>query len=221
MFGGQYTIPLTIRTTVGGGKGYAGQHSQSLESVVAQFPGLKVAAPSNAYDMKGLLKTAIRDDNPVVFIEHQWVYLEKAVVPGEEYLIPFGEARIARRGKDITVIAYSHMVSRSLSAAEKLEKEDGIKVEIVDLRTLVPLDIKTIAGSVNSTGKAVVVTQSPYTGSFAAFISHEIARHCFKNMKAPVRIISSYDVPPPMSYSLEKENMPSVDRIAREIKEAV
>ncbi|UCB47467.1 MAG: alpha-ketoacid dehydrogenase subunit beta [Spirochaetota bacterium] len=221
MFGGQYSIPLTIRTTVGGGKGYAGQHSQSLESVVTQFPGLKVVAPSNAYDLKGLLKTAIRDDNPVVFIEHQWVYLEKAVVPEEEYLIPFGEARIARKGKDITVVAYSHMVSRSLSAAETLKKEDGIEVEVVDVRTLVPLDIKTIAGSVNRTGKALIVTQSPCTGSFAAFISHEITRNCFNNMKTPVRIVSSYDVPPPMSYSLEKENMPSVDRIAQGIKETL
>jgi 2-oxoisovalerate dehydrogenase E1 component len=221
MFGGQYSIPLTIRTTVGGGKGYAGQHSQSLESVVTLFPGLKVAAPSNAYDMKGLLKTAIRDDNPVVFIEHQWVYLEKAVVPKEEYLMPFGEARIARKGKDITAVAYSHMVSRTLSAAEILEKEDGITVEVVDLRTLVPMDITTVAGSVNKTGKAVVVTQSPYTGSFAAFISHEISRNCFNSMKAPVRIVSSYDVPPPMSYSLEKENMPSAERIAQSIKETL
>ncbi|HEB32903.1 MAG TPA: hypothetical protein ENI15_18815 [Spirochaetes bacterium] len=114
MFGGQYSIPLTIRTTIGGGKGYAGQHSQSLESVLTHFPGLKVVIPSNAYDMKGLLKTAIRDDNPVIFIEHQWVYLEKAVVPErEEYLIPFGEARVVKEGGDITVVAYSHMVSRA------------------------------------------------------------------------------------------------------------
>jgi 2-oxoisovalerate dehydrogenase E1 component len=220
MFGGQYSIPLTIRTTVGGGKGYAGQHSQSLESVVTQVPGLKVVAPSNSYDIKGLLKTAIRDDNPVVFIEHQWVYLEKAVVPEEEYLIPFGKARIAREGKDITVVAYSHMVSRALSAAEILEKE-GIQIEVVDPRTLVPLDIESIAASVKKTGKAVVVTQSPYTGSFACYISHEIALSCFKGLKSPVRIVSSYDVPPPMAYSLEKECMPSAERIAQGIKETL
>jgi pyruvate/2-oxoglutarate/acetoin dehydrogenase E1 component len=218
MFGGQFDIPLTIRTTIGGGKGYAGQHSQSLESVVTQFPGLKVAAPSNAYDMMGLFKTAIRDDNPVVFIEHQWVYLEKAAVPEEEYLVPFGQAAVAREGADITVIAYSHMVSRALTAAELLAEKDGIQAEVVDPRTLVPLDVKTLAASVNKTGRAVVVTQSPYTGSFACCISHEISAHCFGKLQSPVRIISSYDVPPPMAYSLERECMPSVDRIADEIR---
>lgn len=221
MFGGQYNIPLTIRTTIGGGRGYAGQHSQSLESVVTHFPGLKVVTPSNAYDTKGLLKAAIRDDNPVIFIEHQWVYLEKAVVPEEEYLIPFGKANIAREGKDITVVAYSHMVSRALAASDILKKHDGIQVEVVDPRTLIPLDILTIAASVNKTGRAVVVTQSPYTGSFACYISHEISRICFERLKAPVHIISSYDVPPPMAYSLERECMPSVERIANEIKETL
>ena len=138
MFGGQYAIPMTIRATIGGGKGYAGQHSQSLESVAAHFPGLKVVAPSNAYDMKGLLKSAIRDDNPVFFIEHQWVYLEKTVVPLEEYTVPLGVGTVARKGSDITVVAYSNMVSRCAAAAEKLEREEGISVEIVDPRTLVP-----------------------------------------------------------------------------------
>ena len=222
MFGGQSTIPLTIRTTIGGGKGYAGQHAQSLESIVTQFPGLKVAIPSNAYDMKGLLKTAIRDDNPVCFIEHQMVYLEKAVVPeGEDYTIPFGKAKIVREGSDITVVTYSNMVSRSLAAAETLEKEDGLRVEIVDPRTLVPLDVKTISDSVKKTGRAVVITQAPYTGGFASHISHEITRNCFKGMKCPVRIISSYDVPPPMSHPLEVENMPEPERIARGIRETL
>ncbi|MCK5094721.1 MAG: alpha-ketoacid dehydrogenase subunit beta, partial [Spirochaetes bacterium] len=222
MFGGQSTIPLTIRTTIGGGKGYAGQHAQSLESIVTQFPGLKVAIPSNAYDMKGLLKTAIRDDNPVFFIEHQMVYLEKAVVPeGEDYTIPFGKAKVVREGSDITVVTYSNMVSRSLAAAETLEKEDGLRVEIVDPRTLVPLDVKTISDSVKKTGRAVVITQAPYTGGFASHISHEITRNCFKGMKCPVRIISSYDVPPPMSHPLEVENMPEPERIARGIRETL
>ena len=220
MFGGQYCVPLTIRATIGGGKGYAGQHSQSLEAVATQFPGLKVAAPSNSYDMKGLLKTAIRDDNPVLFIEHQMVYLEKGVVPEkEDYTIPFGKARVAREGRDFTIVAYSNMVSRSLAAAGILEKEDGIQVEVVDPRTLVPLDVKTINESVNKTGRAAVVVQASYTGSFASHISHEITRGCFKNMKGPVRIVSSYDVTPPMSHTLEIENMPSPERIARSVRE--
>jgi 2-oxoisovalerate dehydrogenase E1 component len=220
MFGGQFCVPLTIRATIGGGKGYAGQHSQSLESVATMFPGLKVVAPSNSYDMKGLLKTAIRDDNPVLFVEHQMVYLEKAAVPdNEEYTIPLGEARIAREGKDFTIVAYSNMVSRSLAAAEILEKEDGIQAEVVDPRTLVPLDVKMIADSVKKTGRAAIVVQANYTGSYASHISHEITRSCFKDMKGPVRIISSYDITPPMAYPLEVENMPSPERIARSVRE--
>ncbi len=221
MFGGQSDIPLVIRTTIGGGKGYAGQHAQSLESIVTQFPGLKVAIPSNPYDLKGLLKTAIRDDNPVCFIEHQWVYLEKSVVPeNEEYTIPFGQANIVREGKDITVVAYSQMVNIIKKAAGILAGE-GIEIEIVDPRTLVPLDIKTIAQSVRKTGRAVIVTQAPYTGSFSSHISHEITKNCFKELKCPVRIVSGYDVPPPMSHPLEVENMPDAERIARGVKETL
>jgi len=221
MFGGQSDIPLVIRTTIGGGKGYAGQHAQSLESIVTQFPGLKVAIPSNPYDMKGLLKTAIRDDNPVCFIEHQWVYVEKSVVPeNEEYTIPFGQANVIREGKDLTVVAYSQMANITREAANLLEGE-GIEIEIVDPRTLVPLDVETIAQSVRKTGRAVIVTQAPYTGSFASHISHEITRNCFKDLKCPVRIVSGYDVPPPMSHPLEVENMPNADRIARGVKETL
>jgi 2-oxoisovalerate dehydrogenase E1 component len=221
MFGGQSDIPVTIRTTIGGGKGYAGQHAQSLESIVTQFPGLKVAIPSNPTDLKGLLKTAIRDDNPVCVIEHQWVYLEKSEVPEDEnFTIPFGEARVVREGKDITIVTYSQMVNIAKIAAENLA-EEGIDVEIVDPRTLVPLDIDTIAKSVKKTGRAVVVTQAPYTGGFASHISHEITSHCFQELKCPVRILAGYDVPPPMSHPLEVENMPNPERIARGVKETL
>jgi len=220
MFGGQSDIPLTIRTTIGGGKGYAGQHAQSLESIVTQFPGLKVAIPSNPYDLKGLLKTAIRDDNPVCVIEHQWVYLEKSVVPEEEYTIPFGQANVVREGKGLTVVAYSQMVNVAKEAAGLLAKE-GIDIEIVDPRTLVPLDVATIVKSVKKTGRVVVVTQAPYTGGFASHISHEITRSCFREMKCPVRIVSGYDVPPPMAHPLEVENMPNAERIARGVRETL
>ena len=222
MFGGKMTIPLVIRTTIGGGKGYAGQHSQSLEAVVAHFPGIKVVIPSTAYDVKGLLKTAIRDDNPVLFIEHQMLYVDKGEVPkGVDYTIPFGQARIAREGRDITVVAYSNIIKNVLSAAEILEKEDGVSVEVVDPRTLVPLDIDTIAKSVNKTGRAVVVNQAPYTGSFASHISHEIQQNSFKNLKAPVRVVAAYDVPPPMARPLELENIPSVERILKNVRETL
>lgn len=219
MFGGQYTIPLVVRATIGGGKGYAGQHSQSLESVPAHFPGLKVIAPSNAYDMKGLLKSAIRDDNPVFFIEHQWVYLEKSVVPLEEYTVPIGVGKVVKEGGDITVVCYSNMVPRVMAAAKKLEAEDGIRVEVVDPRTLVPLDIDLIAASVHKTKRAMIVVQAVYTGGYASHISHEITRTSFAALKGPVRILSAYDVPPPMAYPLETENIPSVEKIIRTIKE--
>jgi pyruvate dehydrogenase E1 component beta subunit len=186
---------------------------------VAHFPGLKVVAPSNAYDLKGLLKSAIRDDNPVFFIEHQWVYLEKAVVPVEEYTLPIGVGRVARKGSDITVVCYSNMVSRALAAAEKLQAEDGISVEVVDPRTLVPLDIQLISRSVKKTGRALIVVQAVYTGGYASHISHEIARSSFASLKQPVRILSAYDVSPPMAYPLESENIPSVDKIVRTIRQ--
>jgi pyruvate dehydrogenase E1 component beta subunit len=210
---------MVIRATIGGGKGYAGQHSQSLESVPAHFPGIKVIAPSNAYDMKGLLKSAIREDNPVFFIEHQWVYLEKAVVPLEEYTIPIGVGRVARPGSDLTVVCYSNMVPRVMAAAQKLQDEDGISIEVVDPRTLVPLDIELISKSVQKTGRAMIVVQAVYTGGYASHISHEITRTSFSSLKAPVKILSAYDVPPPMAYPLEVENIPSVDKIVRVAKE--
>ncbi len=219
MFGGQYSIPIVIRATIGGGKGYAGQHSQSLESVPAHFPGIKVIAPSNAYDMKGLLKSAIREDNPVFFIEHQWVYLEKAVVPLEEYTVPIGVGKVVREGSDMTVVCYSNMVPRVMAAAQKLKDEDGISIEVVDPRTLVPLDIDLIAKSVQKTRRAMIVVQAVYTGGYASHISHEITRTSFSELQAPVKILSAYDVPPPMSYPLEVENIPSVEKIIRVVKE--
>ena len=221
MFGGKATIPLVIRTTIGGGKGYAGQHSQSLEAFPAMFPGLKVVAPYSAYDVKGLLKTAIRDDNPVFFIEHQHLYVEKDVVPEEEYLIPLGKGAVRREGKDVTVVSYSHQLKACIEAAAILEKEDGISVEIVDPRTLVPLDVDLIAGSVKKTGRAVVVVQAPGKGSFGEHIVNKIQENAFHSLKGPVKLVSAYEVPPPMSASLEKENLPSAGRIAGVIRRMV
>ena len=218
MFGGKAKIPLVIRTTIGGGRGYAGQHSQSLEAFPTMFPGLKVAAPFSAYDLKGLLKTAIRDDNPVFFIEHQHLYIEKDVVPEEEYTIPLGEGMIRREGKDITLISYSHQLKACIEAAAVLEKEDGISVEIVDPRTLVPLDVDLIVGSVRKTGRAVVVIQAPGKGSYGEHIINKIQEHAFSSLKGPIKLISAYEVPPPMSAVLEHENLPDAQKIARNIR---
>jgi pyruvate/2-oxoglutarate/acetoin dehydrogenase E1 component len=220
MFGGKATIPLVIRTTIGGGKGYAGQHSQSLEAIIAHFPGLKVAAPFSAYDAKGLLKTAIRDDNPVVFIEHQLLYGDLGHVPEpeEEYLLPFGQADILRPGKDITIVSYLYLLKHALAAAALLQEREGISAEVIDLRTLVPLDIETLRSSVSRTGRCAVVIQAPLACSFAQHIAFEIQRGLFQVLKSPVEIISAYSVPPPMATPLENENIPSAERIFQTIK---
>ena len=219
MFGGKAKIPLVIRTTIGGGKGYAGQHSQSLEAFPAMFPGLKVAIPFSAYDVKGLLKTAIRDDNPVVFIEHQHCYVEKDVVPEEEYTIPMGKGTVRREGKDVTIISYSFQLKACLEAAEILEKEDGVNAEIVDPRTLVPLDVDIMVNSIKKTGKACVIVQAPGKGSFGEHIIRRVQDEAFDYLKAPIKLVSAHEVPPPMAAPLEHENLPGPEKIVKNVRE--
>ncbi len=218
MFGGKATVPLTIRTTIGGGRGYAGQHSQSLEAVVTMIPGLKVVAPSTPREMKGLLKAAIRDDNPVVFIEHQNLYTERGPVPTDDnYVLPIGVGDIKREGSDITVCAYSSMVPVALQAAEAAA-EEGISVEVFDPRTLIPLDEEMLGASVRKTGRLLVVCQAPATGCFGEHIAYVAQSHCFPALKAPVRVLGAHDVPPPMAAPLETENIPSVEKVLRTIR---
>jgi 2-oxoisovalerate dehydrogenase E1 component len=213
MFGGKATIPMVIRTTIGGGRGYAGQHSQSLEAVATMFPGLKVVAPATAYDVKGLLKGSIRDDNPVVFIEHQLLYTEKGVVPEEEYTVPLGKAAVYREGKDLTIVAYSYMTKVALEAAELLE-HDGISAEVVDLRTLVPLDVETLIDSARKTGRVLCLSQAPKTGCYAEHIASEIQARSLDALKAPIGILAAKEVPPPMSQVLEQANLPNAESAA-------
>ncbi|MCE5238324.1 dehydrogenase E1 component subunit alpha/beta [bacterium] len=220
MFGGKAKLPMVIRTTIGGGKGYAGQHSQSLEAVATMFPGLKVVAPSTAYDLKGLLKAAIRDDNPVVFIEHQNLYLVKDPVPEEDYTVPLGVGKVVREGTDITVVAYSWMMQRALEAADKAA-EEGISVEIVDPRTLVPLDEDLINASVSKTGRLLCVQQAPEIGCYAEHIAYKAQEACFASLKAPVKIVAAHNTPPPMAATLEAEFLPSVDKILKGIQQTV
>jgi len=228
MSGGQPTIPLTIRTTTGGGKGYAGQHSQSLEAIVAQMAGLKVVMPSTAYDAKGLLKTSIREDNPVVFIEHQNLYRDPvgaSVIPADlEYMIPLGKADVKREidrtiddGPCATVVTWGFMVPVVMYAAEKLA-EEGIEVEVVDPRTLVPLDIDTITESVQKTGHAVVVYQACEFMGFGAEIVSQIQSEAFDYLDAPVVRVAAPNTPPPSSQILEKAFLPDPDRIMAAIK---
>ncbi|NLJ36926.1 MAG: pyruvate dehydrogenase [candidate division WS1 bacterium] len=218
MFGGKATLPMVIRTSIGGGKGYAGQHSQSLEALVTMFPGLKVVTPSSAYDLKGLLKSSIRDDNPVIFIEHQHLYTSKDPVPEDDYTIPLGVGKIIREGTDITVVAYSFMAQVAAEAAQMAE-EEGISVELVDPRTLIPLDTEMINSSVNKTGLLLIVQQAPATGCYGEHIAYQAQDACFEALKKPVRIVAAHDVPPPMAEPLESENIPSPEKILRNIRE--
>lgn len=215
--GGQFTVPLVIRTAMGAAYGTSCEHSQCPEALFMHTPGLKIALPSNAYDAKGLLKTAIRDDNPVLFFEHKLLYRKKDEVPEEEYLIPFGKAKIKRNGKDITVLATSLMVERTMEASQELSK-DGIDLEVIDLRTIVPLDKETILNSVNKTGHLVIVEEANQTGSVGGEIAAIFQEEAFNLLKKPVKRISSLDVPIPYNLKLESYVIPSIGRIREEIK---
>lgn len=212
MSGGQIKMPLVIRTSIGGGRGYAGQHSQSLESIVTHMPGLKVVAPWDAYDAKGLLKSAIRDDNPVVFFEHQLLYNLKAQVPEEEYLVPIGQAKIRREGKDLTIVSWSYCVGVALEAAEKL-KEQGIETEVVDLRTLIPWDEETVIDSVKKTGRCIVVSQAVSQGSYTGEIASTIQARAFDYLDASVLRMGALNCVSPSSIVLEKIYLPTAEAI--------
>jgi pyruvate/2-oxoglutarate/acetoin dehydrogenase E1 component len=212
MFGGKTTVPLVVRTTIGGGKGYAGQHSQSLESMITHFPGLKVVAPATAYDVKGLLKSAIRDPNPVVFIEHQLLYSQQDVVPTEDYLVPIGKGCVRRSGSDLTIVAYSYMATVALQAAAELERL-GISAEVIDPRTLVPLDEGLLVDSVKKTGRLLVITQSTPVASFAEHIVTVVQRDAFDYLDHPIVLLASAEVPLPMASTLEQACLPNKDKI--------
>ena len=220
MTGDELNVPLVIRTQGGSGNGVAAQHSQSLEAWFYHIPGLKVVCPATPYDVKGLLKTAIRDDNPVIFIEHKMIYQQKGDVPDEEYTIPFGLAEIKKEGKDITVVTYSQMLFKALSAAEKLEGE-GISCEIIDLRTLVPLDLDTIIKSVRKTNHLVIITEAYERGSIASDISAKVNREAFDHLDAPVEIIAGFNTPIPFNSTLERASIPQIEDIIKKIKNII
>ncbi|MGQ9500808.1 MAG: alpha-ketoacid dehydrogenase subunit alpha/beta [Anaerolineae bacterium] len=212
MFGGKTIVPMVIRTEGGAGRAIAAHHSQSLEALWTHFPGIYVVMPATPYDAKGLLKAAIRDDNPVMFIEHKMLYREKGPVPEEEYIIPLGVADIKRPGKDITLVTYSRMVLRALEAAEILAKE-GIDVEVIDLRTLKPLDLETIITSVKKTGRLVGVTEAYENTSFINEIMAQVNDHAFDWLDAPMVRVAAANVPVPRAEVLEDLAIPNVDRI--------
>ncbi|MHA1741008.1 MAG: alpha-ketoacid dehydrogenase subunit beta [Candidatus Thorarchaeota archaeon] len=220
MFGGQTSVPLVIRTVFGGGKNIASHHSQSLEAWFMHTPGLKIAVPAFAYDVKGLIKTAIRDPNPVMFFEHKLVYDKKEEVPDEEYLIPFGEARVRREGDDVTVWGTFLMVHKALEVAQELAKE-GISVEVIDPRTLVPFDKKTLIDSVKKTGRLVLVTEETKTGATTAEVAAMVQEEAFDWLDAPIMRVNAPDTPVPFSPPLEQFFIPDHKRIAEAIQSIV
>ena len=217
MSGGKLKVPMVLRTTLGATRRSAAQHSQSLQALVSHIPGLKVVLPSTPYDAKGLLKTAIRDDNPVVFMEDKMDYQQKGPVPAEEYLLPFGVADIKRAGNDVTIVATSSMVTVALEAAKRLEA-DGISAEVIDPRTTVPLDSATLIDSARKTGRAVVIDEGHRSYGVTAEIAATIAEHAFYYLDAPVLRFGAMDVPIPFSPVLEDLTVPTAEQVAAEVR---
>jgi pyruvate dehydrogenase E1 component beta subunit len=217
MFGGKARTPLVVRTMIGAGRSAAAQHSQVLYPIFTHIPGLKVVMPSNAYDAKGLLIQAIRDDDPVIFCEHKLTYDHACEVPDESYVIPFGEAAIPRTGKDVTVVAFSLMVHHALAAAEALQAE-GLSVEVIDPRTSSPLDEDTILESVAKTGRLVVVDEAYPRCGMAADVAALVACKGFRDLRAPVVLVTPPHTPIPFSPVLEAAYLPNPEKIAAAIR---
>ncbi len=220
MFGGQARCPIVIRTPFGAGVNIASHHSQSLEAWFMHVPGLQVAVPSTPYDAKGLLKTAIRGNNPVLFCEHKLLYPIQDGVPEEEYTLPFGLADIKNDGEDATIVAASYMIHKALAAASLLKKE-GVSVEVVDPRTLTPLDRQTIIRSVKKTGRLIVVSEDCKTAGVSAEIAALVAEEAVDYLDAPIKRVTEPDTPIPFSPALEQFVIPSEKSIVKAVKEVV
>jgi acetoin:2,6-dichlorophenolindophenol oxidoreductase subunit beta len=217
MSGGEGRVPLVIRTQGGTGNSLAGQHSQSLEALYSHIPGLKVVMPSTPRDAKGLLKSAIRDDDPVIFIEHKQLYMTDGDVPDGEELIPLGEAEIRRAGSDVTLVAWSHMVVKSLQAADELAA-DGISAEVVDLRTLVPMDIASVLDSVRRTGRLVIAQEAVKRGGVASDIAATVAEEAHGSLRAPILRVAGKNTVIPFNLALEKAAVPQVADIVAGVR---
>jgi pyruvate/2-oxoglutarate/acetoin dehydrogenase E1 component len=220
MTGGQGSVPMVLRTQGGVGNGLAAQHSQSLEAIFYHIPGLKLVMPSTPSDAKGLLKSAIRCDDPVIFIEHKLLYMNKGDVPEGDYSIELGKGDIKRKGKDVTIIAWSNMIPRTLEAAEQMVSE-GIEAEVVDPRTLVPLDMELILDSVRKTERVVIVQEAIRRGGVASDIASQIQEQAFDYLDAPIGIVAGMNTPIPFNLQLEKQCVPQTEDIVRAVKEVM
>ncbi len=221
MFGGQFTVPIVIRAVGGGGRQLGATHSQTPDVVFAHFPGVKVVAPGTPHDAKGLLKAAIRTDDPVLFIENATLYQVKGEVPEEEYFEPIGVAKVQRTGSDVTLVTYSKMLTPSLQAAEELAASEGIEVEVIDLRTLRPLDMDPILESFKKTNRAVLVEEGWFTYGISAEIAARIYEGAFDHVDAPIRRVAQKEVPLPYNRELEQMALPQVQDIIGAVKEVL
>ncbi len=220
MSGGNVKVPWVLRTQGGAGRSGAAQHSQSLESWFVHIPGLKVIAPSTPYDAKGLLKSAIRDDNPVIFVEHKMLYNKKGPVPEEEYTIPIGKGIIVKEGKDVTLVSYSKEIDEAMKAAYELQKE-GIDVEVIDPRTLKPMDFELIFESVKKTSHLVIAEEDHYTLGVGAEISAKVSEEVIEYLDGPIIRVAALDVPIPAARKLEKRVIPDAIRIMDGIRRSL
>lgn len=217
MSGGQVKVPLVFKAGFGFAAGWAGQHSNTIYHALLGVPGLKVVIPSTPADAKGLMATAIRDDNPVVYLNHFMLMIDKGEVPEGEYAIPFGVADVKKPGSDVTIVATAWMVKKALAAAELLA-QDSINAEVIDPRTLAPLDVETILNSVKKTGRLVLVDQAPRHGSVASHIAAEVAEHGFESLKAPIKLVTALDTTIPYSEPMESYVLPNEEKIVNAVK---
>ena len=220
MSGGEGRVPLVVRTQGGAGNSLAGQHSQSLEALFYHVPGLKLVMPSTPRDAKGLLKAAIRDDDPVIFIEHKLLYMTEGDVPDDEDVIPLGQAEIKRAGTDVTLVTWSHMVLKSLQAAETLAAE-GISTEVIDLRTLVPMDIACVLESVRRTGRLVIAQEAIKRGGVGSDVAAMVAEQAFESLRGPIVRVAGVNTVIPFNLTLEKSTVPQVADIVAGVRAAL
>jgi pyruvate dehydrogenase E1 component beta subunit len=220
MSGSRFSVPIVFRGPNGAAAQVSSQHSHCVEAIYGNIPGLIIIAPSNPYDAKGLLKSAIRNNNPVLFLESELSYNDKMEIPVAEYLVPIGKANIVTVGEHVTLVAHSRMVLLCKKAVEELAKQ-GIRVELIDLRTIKPLDIATVAQSVRKTHHAVLVEEGHFFAGICSEVAYEIQEHCFNFLDAPIKRVSQCETPMPYSKTLERETMPTVDKIIQAILESL
>ncbi len=220
MSGNRFSVPIVFRGPNGAAAQVSSQHSHCVEAIYSNLPGLIIVAPSNPYDAKGLLKSAIRNNNPVLYLENELEYGLKGEIPTEEYLVPIGKAKVVVEGKHVTLVSHSRMVNLCRLAVEELAKK-GVQVELIDLRTIKPLDIATVASSVRKTHACVIVEEGHYFGGIAAELGFEISERCFDALDAPIKRVCQLETPMPYSKTLEKETMPTKEKIIQAIEEVL